>query len=355
MDFEDFKKILVEDIKNELEHRGRTNMEVSSVHVEKLNESYDAATVKEKDSHIGVNVNLNRLFDQYKANEITVTEAIFHAADIAENGLKDTPQFDVNSIADYSQMKDKLSMEVVSAEKNAEMLGTIPHEEMEDMAVVYRLILGENESGRGTVLVTNNLMEQFGITQERLHADAMKNAPEIRPSEIRGMSEVMNEIAPGMAPEIAPEDEQMFVASVPDKINGAGVIAYPNFMEDAAQKLGGDFYVLPSSIHEVLLVRDNGQMTAKELEQMVKEVNSTQVSPDEQLTDHAYHYDAKAHVFEMADRFEARQAEMDAEEHGADKDSVLGDLKAKKDEAAKQSPEKHAKDVVKKSRGGEAL
>ena len=53
--------------------------------------------------------------------------------------------------------------------------------------------------------------------------------------------------------------------------------------------------------------------------------------------------------------FEARQAEMDAEEHGADKDSVLGDLKAKKDEAAKQSPEKHAKDVVKKSRGGEAL
>ena len=48
-----------------------------------------------------------------------------------------------------------------------------------------------------------------------------------------------NEIAPGMAPEIAPEDEQMFVASVPDKINGAGVIAYPNFMEDAAQKLGG--------------------------------------------------------------------------------------------------------------------
>ena len=57
----------------------------------------------------------------------------------------------------------------------------------------------------------------------------------------------------------------------------------------------------------------------------------------------------------MADRFEARQAELDAEEHGVDKDSVLGDLKAKKDGAAKQSPEKHAKDAVKKSRGGEAL
>ena len=355
MDFEDFKKTLVEDIKNELEKRGRTDMKVSSIHVEKLNESYDAAIVKEKDSHIGVNVNLNRLYDQYKADKITLSEAISRAADVAENGLKDTPQYDANSLTDYSQMKDKLSMEVVSAEKNAEMLGTIPHEEMEDMAVVYRLILGENESGRGTVLVTNNLMEHFGITKEQLHTDAMENAPEIRPAEVRGMTEIMNEMMSGFGPEMSIADEQMFVASVPDKINGAGVIAYPNFMEEAAQKLGGDFYILPSSIHEVLLVRDNGQTSAEELEQMVKEVNSTQVSPDEQLTDHVYHYDAKEHVFEMADRFEARQTEMDAEEYGADKDSVLGDLKAKKDEVAKQSPEKHAKDLVKKSRGDESL
>jgi ribonuclease PH len=80
----------------------------------------------------------------------------------------------------------------------------------------------------------------------------------------------------------------MFVASVPDKIHGAGVLAYPNFMEDAAQKLGGDYFVLPSSIHEVILVRDNGQMSAEELQNMVKDVNASQVSPEEQLTDHAY-------------------------------------------------------------------
>ena len=91
----------------------------------------------------------------------------------------------------------------------------------------------------------------------------------------------------------------MFVATVPDKIHGAGVIAYPNFMEDAAQKMGGDFFVLPSSIHEVLLVKDNGQMTAKELENMVKEVNATQVEPADQLTDHVYHYDQTDRVFEL--------------------------------------------------------
>ena len=70
------------------------------------------------------------------------------------------------------------------------------------------------------------------------------------------MSEVMAEMMGieqaemmGIVP-VDPKDEQMFVATVPDKIHGAGVIAYPNFMEDAAQKMGGDFFVLPSSIHE---------------------------------------------------------------------------------------------------------
>ena len=133
------------------------------------------------------------------------------------------------------------------------------------------------------------------------------------------------------------------------------MIAYPNFFEDAAEKLGGDFYVLPSSIHEVLLVRDNGEMTAKDLEAIVREVNATQVAPEEQLTDHVYHYDSKEHVFEMADKFEERQAERDADERDSDKGSLLDDLKVKKEEVAKEAPEKHAKDAVKKSRGGEAL
>lgn len=124
----------------------------------------------------------------------------------------------------------------------------------------------------------------------------------------------------------------MFVATVPDKIHGAGVIAYPNFMEDTAQKMGGDFFVLPSNIHEVLLVKDNGQMIAKELENMVKEVNATQVEP----ADHVYHYNSQNHIFELTDKYEERQRE--AEYDAVDKDSVLGDLKEKKQEIAKKDP-----------------
>lgn len=338
MDYERFKEGFQDALKAELAVRG-ADVELTARRVDKMNDSYDAITVRPVDSSIGVNISVEKAFAAYE-NGTPIPEIAEHFADAVEKGFRESPQVDLESLSDYEQMKSKLSMEVVSAEKNAELLESVPHERMEDMAVVYRFVLDQTDSGNGTILVTNQLLDQYGITKEQLRTDAMENAPEIRPSEIRGMSEVMSELAPGMIPEVAPEDEQMFVATVPDKIHGAGVIAYPNFMEDAAEKMGGDFFVLPSSIHEVLLVKDNGQMTAKELENMVKEVNATQVEPADQLTDHVYHYDSQNHIFELADKYEERQRE--AEHEAVDKDSVLGDLKEKKQEIAKKDPAKDA-------------
>lgn len=86
------------------------------------------------------------------------------------------------------------------------------------------------------------------------------------------------------------------------------MIQYPGFLDQAAEALGGDFYVLPSSAHEVLLVADDGSMEIGYLEEMVRSVNETEVSPAERLSDNVYHYDSKAHIFENARTFEARVA-----------------------------------------------
>lgn len=86
----------------------------------------------------------------------------------------------------------------------------------------------------------------------------------------------------------------MYVATTPDKINGAGIIAYPEFMQQAAEQLNGDFYLLPSSRHEVILVKDDGAMDFEQLQSMVREVNATEVSDADKLTDNVYHYDSKA-------------------------------------------------------------
>ena len=142
---------------------------------------------------------------------------------------------------------------------------------------------------------------------------------------------------------------------MPDKVHVAGVLAYQNFMDQAAERAGGDFFILPSSIHEILIVPDNGEMGLKDLEAMVKEVNATQVAPADKLTDSVYHYDSQAKIFELGEKFVARQAEKEAE-HAEEKGekSVLGDLKAKKEEVAK-TPKKETIDKGAKSKGDEVL
>ena len=230
------------------------------------------------------------------------------------------------------------------------------------MAVVYRFVIDSSDEGRATILATNQLIETMGVTPEQLHADALENAPELKPAVIKGMSEVMVEMMGeeqaemmGIVP-MEPADEQMFVATVPDKIHGAGVMAYQDFMDQAAERVGGDFFILPSSIHEILLVPDNGQMGLEDLQSMVREVNATQVSPEEKLTDNVYHYDSKEKVFELGEKFVERQAEkekdMDSLDEKSDKSSVLDDLKSKKEEVSKQ-PKKEAKEKATKSKGEE--
>jgi hypothetical protein len=192
-------------------------------------------------------------------------------------------------------------------------------------------------------------LDSYGITADQLHEDAMTIAPELRPEVIKTMSETLQEMMGDEAfmmmgmPIAPPENEPLFVATVPDKVQGASVLAYQDFMEQAAERVGGDFYVLPSSIHEILLVRDDGSMNRADLEDMVRTVNATEVQPEDILTDSVYHYDSKDKIFELAEKFEERTA-------AKQRESALDKLADKKREAPIHESVTRPHD-----RGGEAL
>ena len=340
MNYETFKDELVEEVKAALYERDIA-AEISTTVVEKMNQTYDS----------------------YERG-VEFEEIVERVTDEIEKHLPTMPMVDVEQLTNYEKMKERISMEVVGYERNAEMLSKVPHERMEDMAVIYRFELNLENESRSTILITHSLLEKMGVTYEQLREDAVKNAPELRPAVIKGMSEVILEMMGeeaieeyGVEPFIS--EEMMYVASVLDKTAGAGVLAYETFFNQAAERLGGDFFILPSSIHELLLVPDDGTKSFHELQAMVKEVNATQVSPEERLTDSVYHYDCKNHVFELAEKFELRKHEKTTEtienkEKPKEKESILVDLNKKKEEIARN----HAKNAVEKKdkvKGGEAL
>lgn len=363
MDFETFQKAFAQDVEEKMNDRGY-DVTATVKEAELPNGGYTALNVTEKDGLIGMNINLDERYQDFKDGvDYGIMTRI--AADELEEGFNMLDRAEMASLStDYNAVKDKLSLEVISTEKNKELLETVPHEQMEDMSVVYRVRLSEKENQLDSILVTNSMLENYGITADQLKTDALENAPKVFPVEVKGMTEVLAD-SMGMTPEelSGGQPEIMYVASVESRVKGAGVLAYPDFLEDAAEKLGGDFYVLPSSIHEIILVKDEGQFSSKELEDMVIDVNASVVNPKDQLTDTAYHYDSKDHIFEKADRFEQRMTEKAAQKNAekiaaresdrvSEKDSLRDSLKDKKSKV-KQKDKDKAADVVKKNRGGE--
>ncbi len=208
---------------------------------------------------------------------------------------------------------------------------------MENLSLVYRFNVSDqlgDEGVGGTVLVRNDHLESYGITQEQLHHDAMKIAVSREPYVIRSINSVLAEASgiPFTEPEESPS---VMVATNTSQIYGAAVIAYPDFMEKAAEQFQGDFYILPSSIHDVVLLKDDGQKDYRVLESMVSEVNEEAVIPRERLSDRAYHYDSKEKVFELAETFENRTRGREEKRH-----SVLDDLKSFGEKVDQQRPEK---------------
>lgn len=319
MDFNEFQNQILQEAKDRM-----WGVQVEIRPVEKLQgESYTGLSIQPNDSPMAATLNLdtvyNQMVDQGKSFQEVADDLITHVADI----IVDMPKIDVNDITNYDQMKNTLVVQVIPTDRNAEMLADIPHKNIEDMSLVYRMQIDQNENGTSSVLITNAMLENYGVTVDQLHQDAMDAAVINNPATFRSMQEVLSDLM-GMPADLMPpmDGPQMYVASVENSLNGAGVIAYPDFMNQVAEQVGGDFFVLPSSVHEVLVVPDDGSIDRHDLESMVREVNASEVLPKDQLSDNVYHYDSQDQVFELAGKYEERMAVKEAsQEYGTQEKS----------------------------------
>ena len=172
-------------------------------------------------------------------------------------------------------------------------------------------MIGESSAdGVATITIKEEHMAVWGVTVEDLHSLAMKNSQEKLPAKVQSMNDIMLEMLgrDGLPEEVVeamimnmPPENQMYVISNSNSVNGASAIFYSDALAELSDRLGGvDLFVLPSSVHEVIAVStDMG--TPEMLAQMVQEVNGTQVSLEEQLSDHVYKFDAKTRELALAD------------------------------------------------------
>ncbi|MDY6308752.1 MAG: DUF5688 family protein [Oribacterium sp.] len=228
----------------------------------------------------------------------------------------------------YSKLLGQVRIGLVPTANHQELLKNAAHLEVEDLSMIVHAIAPQSDGTTKHLLVTDIGLEAMGIDRNIFLQDAIAASERNYPGSIEQLSSFLVGRDDGAA-------SMLFVASMPDMSNGAGVIMYPDFMDKAAKELGGDFYVLPSSIHEVLLLRDDGVVSLEDLKDIVRTVNRMEVAPDERLSDNVYHFDAAERKLEIGEKYQERKQHEKESRH-----SVLGELSSKK--TAVKSPVERA-------------
>ena len=318
MDYEQFKEEVKATIKAYLPEKYE-DAEINIVQVTKNNDQkLDGLTIRSKDSAVTPTIYINGMFDRMQNGE-KMSDIMREIADLHLNH-ENAVGIDVSKILDYEKAKENITCRLVNAEQNAEYLKDKPYTQIEDLAITYHIKVNDGPEGLMTSPITDKLMKQYGVTKDDIHKVAMENLERLTPPKFVSMQEMMMEIMlpdksdpnydimkQALTEQIGGADNLMYVLTNENKVNGAVLALDQNIMDKIAEKVGGDFYVLPSSVHEVLVVPKRADMDVKELEHMVQEVNATQVAVEEQLSDHVYMYDAKEHEFLRADKAEARE------------------------------------------------
>ncbi|MBS6195669.1 MAG: hypothetical protein KH828_08830 [Clostridiales bacterium] len=198
---------------------------------------------------------------------------------------------------DYEKLKTHIYYKLVNREKNREELERIPWRKVLDLAMVFYCQV-EDDEVPATVMIRNGHLRLWKITEEELVKNAVKYTCLSMPAEFLTMAQVAG-IEEDMSEASGEEKMPMYILTNRQRQLGAGVILYPGIMEQARRILGNRFYILPSSIHECILVPGTDYYTQEELSQMVAQINKEHVDPREVLADHAYYYseeDQKIHI-----------------------------------------------------------
>ena len=183
------------------------------------------------------------------------------------------------------------------------MLAQVPHKRILDLAVVFYCLLDNGDGKSATALIYNNNLKNWNVTIDDVYKAALKNTPDLLHCRISSMSSLFDKCGVNVdGKEVDLKDyvpSDMYVLTNETKINGAACILYDNVLYDFAQKLGKDLYILPSSIHEVILLPKLPIFEKNELVNMVREVNTEGVAADEILSDNVYEYNRNERLITM--------------------------------------------------------
>ena len=206
-----------------------------------------------------------------------------------------------DDLMSFDKVKDKIIFRLISRGRNRHVLECCPCRDFLDLSITYRVLTGKSEGGISSMMITKFMMEEWGIDEDILYRLAISNSVRHFPPKVESFGDVVTRLMDSTDaeedfqwPEGMSDGPGFYVCTNDCGINGAGVICYPGLLEEFGEMIGEDFYILPSSIHEVLFLPAHMGMLPQEVISVVGSANKSVVSREEILSDSVYYFRVKS-------------------------------------------------------------
>jgi hypothetical protein len=222
-------------------------------------------------------------------------------AETVSRSMEQTQHLGPMDYGDYERVKDYLSVTLINGRENRQLLSQMPYRQMEDLALILELKF-PMEQGTGSIKVNHELAERWKVDTDILFEQAERRAMKAEPAVLQKMEDVLSLLETDRnetknlldAESLQTAEPGLYVLSNQSKVKGAAVLSYPGVLEKVDRLFPKGFYILPSSVHELLIVPKSPELDPKELGEMVRAINRSEVAKEEQLSDRVYTYDRKA-------------------------------------------------------------
>lgn len=294
MKIEKFIEKIIEAVKDEL--GTYVNVECKPV-VKNNGVTLQGLTIRTDENNISPCIYLDSFYQKCTEEKMSVESAVAQILDIYKNSYPRN-NFDISLFTDWEKAKEHLCCRLINSEKNRGLLKILPHRALLDLSVVYYVNIAVNGDGQGSILLTHDHLEMWGLEEEDLYRTALENM------KYDFYVDSLGAICADMIGIEDISDEERFplyVLSNLSRFYGAGMLLNDEAMNYILEKTAGeDFYILPSSVHETIIVPKYACDNVKHMANMVKEVNDTQVSETDLLSYHIYKYNAYEGQLEIA-------------------------------------------------------
>lgn len=259
------------------------------------NVSLTGIVVMKESDNVSPTIYLEEPFRQYQ-DGAALQKIVDEIAALYEKHAHNV-KLDMDFFRDFSLVKDRIYHKVINFEKNRKLLEDVPYFRWHDLAVIFYYAMEAASFGRATIMLHNTHLDMWGQPAEEVYRIARENMRQNMPELLVPMQKLLEDVAGIRAGE---RDLPLYVLTNKSRMFGASAMLYSDKIGELATQLDTDLLILPSSVHEVLLLPDDRVQEYGFYREMVREVNTTQVDPEEILSFNLYRYDrGKAEIEEI--------------------------------------------------------